>query len=124
MPLRMADSPPREKLEMPLLGSMVLSEVLISGSGSATVQWSKATSGGTALAVGSAVSLPSSITSNSSSCTSSTTSNPVQGCYLILGSATYNFNPLNFYYQANAITLSDSLYLAPRAAALVKCSGC
>ena len=98
--------------------TMTLSEVSTTGSGSGTVVWSETTTGGTALTVGSSVTVPSNIT------TSGTT------VYLILGQAQYTYNPLNFYYQSSAITLSDSLFLSPRqipsgqTQPQVNCTGC
>lgn len=86
--------------------SMTLSEIQVTASGSGKVVWSK-TSNGTALTVGASVSTPANITSG----------------YLILGQATYAYNPLQIYIQSNAITLSSSLYLSPRKAS-VGCTGC
>lgn len=86
--------------------SLALSEVQTDGAGSGTVIWSQATANGTALAVGSSVAVPSGITTTG---------------YLILGQAKYNYSPFNFFYQSMPITLSDSLYFAPRASTKISC---
>jgi hypothetical protein len=39
------------------------------------------------------------------------------GAYYILGEVTYVYTPLNFYTPTSAMTLHDSIYLAPRGAA-------
>jgi Flp pilus assembly protein TadG len=86
--------------------SMTLSEIQTNGAGAATVVWSQATANGTPLAQGSTVTVPSNFTTAG---------------YLILGQAQYNFNPLSIFYQTNAITLSSTLYLAPRVGASIAC---
>ena len=79
--------------------SLVLSEVSANGSGSGTVVWSQANGNGTALSVGSSVTVPSNITTSG---------------YLILGAASYNFAPLQIFLPMAAFPITDSLYLAPR----------
>ena len=92
--------------------SMTMSEVKSNGNGTGSVVWSEATNA-TALTKGATVSVPANVAS---------------GSYMILGQATYNYNPLNFFLPANAFNLSDSLYLAPRLATggtlQVLCTNC
>ncbi len=82
--------------------SMVLSEVQTNGTTSATVVWSQANAQGAALAAGSTVTVPSNLSASG---------------YLILGQVTYKYNPLNIFVSASPITLSNSLYMAPRVVA-------
>lgn len=86
--------------------SMVLSEIETNGTTQGTVIWSKANGNGVALAVGATVIVPAGLQSSS---------------YVILGTVSYRYNPLQIYLSANAITLSDSIYLAPRASTSVTC---
>jgi Flp pilus assembly protein TadG len=86
--------------------ALVLSEVSANGAGTGVVTWSKANAQGTALAVGSTVSVPANITTAG---------------YLILGSASYNFAPLQIYFPIASFSITDSLYLAPRVGTSVAC---
>jgi len=79
--------------------SLVLSEVSANGTGTGVVKWSQANAQGTALTVGATVTVPSNITTAG---------------YLILGSARYNFTPLQIFLPMAAFPITDSLYLAPR----------
>lgn len=79
---------------------VTVSEVTTSSAGQATVTWSAST--GTARPVGQAITLPtafSSLPSNTS---------------LILGEATYAYNPAIGYVLTGTINLADSYYLYPR----------
>jgi Flp pilus assembly protein TadG len=87
---------------------VVISQVSISAGGktNATVDWS-ATLNGTALAVGSSVSLPATIASSTNTC-------GTYPCYLILGQVSYMYTPVFGYFAKGGITLSDSVYVTPR----------
>jgi Flp pilus assembly protein TadG len=78
--------------------TMVLSEVKTAGTGTGTVVWSQATSGGTALATGATVTVPTNSTASS---------------YMIIGTVTYTYNPLNIYLSSGGIPLTNSIALAP-----------
>ena len=80
--------------------SMVLSEVSTSGNGTGTVVWSQATSGATALTTGASVSIPSNLTASS---------------YMIVGTVSYTYNPLNIFFSVGGIPLSNTIAMAPRA---------
>ena len=87
---------------------MTLSEIKVTGSNTGTVVWSKANAHGTALTKNSTVTTPNNIAT---------------GSYLILGQATYSYNPLQLYLSSNPVTLNSSLYLSPRQTS-VGCTGC
>jgi Flp pilus assembly protein TadG len=79
--------------------AMVLSEVSTSGNGTGAVVWSQATSGATALATGSSVTIPSNLTAAS---------------YMIIGTVSYTYDPLNIFFSIGGIPLSNSIAMAPR----------
>jgi Flp pilus assembly protein TadG len=78
-----------------------VSELTLDSSGNATVTWS-GTLNGTALAVGSSVSIPSGL--------------KVPNTYLILAQVSYNYDPTFGYVLTKTITLSDQSYMSPRQA--------
>jgi Flp pilus assembly protein TadG len=78
----------------------VVSQLAIDSKGKATVSWSDATANGTARAPGSAVTIPSALATPNS--------------YLILGEATYNYNPTFGYVLTGPLTLKDQIYMQPR----------
>jgi len=81
-----------------------ISQVTISSSGVATVEWSAAQNT-PARAVGSSISPPTAMVIN--------------GAYLILAEVNYTYLPLFGYFgNSSGITFSDSLYVTPRS---VKC---
>lgn len=80
--------------------SMVLSEVSTSGNGTGIVVWSQATSNATALATGASVSIPSNLTASS---------------YMLIGTVSYTYNPLNIFFSVGGIPLSNTIAMAPRA---------
>jgi len=89
--------------------TMVVSEIQTNGSTTGTVIWSAQLSGG----------VVSTISLNSSNNTVSLPSYVEASPYLILGTVSYNYSPLNFSqytstFTQNAITLTDSIYMAPR----------
>ncbi|HUD85663.1 MAG TPA: TadE/TadG family type IV pilus assembly protein [Xanthobacteraceae bacterium] len=86
----------------------VVSELSINGAGQATVVWS-ATLNGTARTVGSTVNIPASLA--------------VANTYLILGEATYSYNPTYGYVITGTMTLSDQIYMRPRQSNSVTYSG-
>jgi Flp pilus assembly protein TadG len=77
----------------------VVSELAIDGQGNATVVWSD-TLNGTARAVGSSVTLPAGLATPDT--------------YLIMGEASYNYNPTYGYVLTGAMTLSDQIFVRPR----------
>jgi Flp pilus assembly protein TadG len=78
---------------------VTVSEVNIDNNGNATVRWS-CTLGGAAHAVGSAVTLPSSLNVASTS--------------LIWGEAAYIYKPVIGYVVTGTLNLSDQIYMRPR----------
>jgi Flp pilus assembly protein TadG len=78
---------------------VVVSELSINAQGQASVVWSD-TLNGTALTVGQSVTIPSSLA--------------VPNTYLILGQASYSYNPTYGYVVTGTMTLSDSIYMVPR----------
>jgi Flp pilus assembly protein TadG len=79
--------------------SMVLSEVSTSGNGTGTVVWSQATANATALTTGASVSIPSNLTASS---------------YMIMGTVSYTYDPLNIFFSVGGIPLSNTIAMAPR----------
>ncbi len=92
---------------------VVISQLSISAGAktTATVDWS-ATLNGTALAKGSSVTLPTSIASSTNTC-------GTYPCYLIFGQVSYTYNPTFGYFAKGGITLSDSVYVAPRSSTCI-----
>jgi Flp pilus assembly protein TadG len=77
----------------------VVSELSINAQGQASVVWSD-TLGGTALSVGTVVTIPSSLA--------------VPNTYLILAQVQYNYDPTYGYVMTGNLTLSDQSYVLPR----------
>jgi len=78
---------------------VTVSELAVDGQGNATVAWSD-TLNGTARAVGSVVNIPTTLA--------------VPSSYLILGEASYAYNPTYGYVLTGTMTLSDQIYMSPR----------
>ncbi len=78
---------------------VTVSEVTIDGNGSAKVAWS-CTLGGSAHAVGSAVTLPAALN--------------VANTSLIWGEASYTYTPTIGYVVTGTLNLSDKIYMRPR----------
>jgi len=78
---------------------VTITQITISSKGVATVSWSYSL-GGTALAKGSSVTLPTALV--------------VDSTYLIFAKVSYTFTPLFGYFSAGNITFSDNLYVTPR----------
>ncbi len=72
----------------------------------ATVRWSAAQNG-TALAVGSIVTLPTGISASTNTC-------GTYPCYLILAKVSYTYTPLFGYFASGGIAFSDTVYATPR----------
>jgi len=81
-----------------------VSELSINGQGVATVVWSD-TYNGTALTVGSTVTVPASLA--------------VPNTYLIYAQARYSYNPTYGYVMVGTVTLSDQSFMSPRESASV-----
>jgi Flp pilus assembly protein TadG len=79
--------------------SVVLSQIIIDGSGRATVSWSDAQNG-SARAVGSSFTVPSGIA--------------VANTVLLLGEVSYNYTPAFGYAVIGGMALQDGLYATPR----------
>ncbi|HEX3937929.1 MAG TPA: TadE/TadG family type IV pilus assembly protein [Xanthobacteraceae bacterium] len=82
----------------------VVSEIAINSQGTGTVVWSD-TLGGTALTVGTTVSIPSALA--------------VPNTYLLLAQVQYSYNPGYGYVMTGSITLSDQSFMRPRESASV-----
>jgi hypothetical protein len=85
---------------------MVLSEIQTNGTTTGTVVWSQANANGVALTTGASVSVPTKL---------------VNANYVILGTVTYNYNPLSVYFPTTALPLTESIYLTPRASTSIAC---
>jgi Flp pilus assembly protein TadG len=87
-----------------------VSQLKVNANGQATVSWSYSLNG-TARTQGSSVSIPTTLATNFT-----TTYNPpiTFPQYLIFGEASYQYTPLFTHFVTHAITLSDSVYVAPR----------
>jgi Flp pilus assembly protein TadG len=79
--------------------AVTITQITISNKGKATVSWSYS-QGGTALAHGSSVTVPTALV--------------VDSTYLIFAQVSYTFTPLFGYFHAGSITFSDNLYVTPR----------
>jgi Flp pilus assembly protein TadG len=77
----------------------VVSELAVDGQGNATVVWSD-TLNGTARTVGSTVTLPAGLA--------------VPNTYLIMGEASYSYNPTYGYVLTGTMTLTDQIFVRPR----------
>ncbi|MGC1779822.1 MAG: TadE/TadG family type IV pilus assembly protein [Xanthobacteraceae bacterium] len=77
----------------------VVSEIAINNQGAGTVVWSD-TLGGTALTVGSTVSIPSALA--------------VPNTYLVLAQVKYSYNPAYGFVMTGSISLSDQSFMQPR----------
>jgi Flp pilus assembly protein TadG len=86
--------------------SMTLSEIQTNGGANGTVVWSQASGGATALAIGSSYPVPANLSSSS---------------YILVGTASYSYNPLNLFEQTSPISLGSTIYMAPRASSSVSC---
>jgi Flp pilus assembly protein TadG len=80
--------------------TVTVSELTLDGNGNATVAWS-GTLNGTALSVGQAVTVPAAL--------------QVPNSHLILGQAQYAYNPAFGVVLTNTLTMSDKIYMTPRA---------
>ena len=81
-----------------------VSEVAIDSQGNATVVWSDSLQG-TPLAVGQSVTVPSALA--------------VPNTYLILGQASYSYNPPYAYVITSTLTLTDQFFMRPRQSASI-----
>ncbi len=82
----------------------VVSEIAINAQGTATVVWSD-TLNGTALAVGTIVSVPASLATPNT--------------YLVLAQVQYSYNPTYGYVMNSTLTLSDQSFMRPRESASI-----
>lgn len=85
-----------------------VSEISINSQGQATVVWSN-TLNGQALTVGQTVTVPSALA--------------VPNTYLILGQASYNYNPTYGFALTNTVTLSDQFFMQPRQSTSIPYNG-
>jgi Flp pilus assembly protein TadG len=84
---------------------LTVSQIAIDANGKATISWSD-TQGGTARAVGSAISVPTNLN--------------VPKTYLVFGEVQYAYQPLFGYFgNHTAITFTDNLYATPRASSSI-----
>ena len=82
----------------------VVSEIAIDAQGKATVVWSD-TLNGTALAVGTIVSVPASLATPNT--------------YLVLAQVQYSYNPTYGYVMNSTLTLTDQSFMRPRESASI-----
>lgn len=78
---------------------ITITQIAISNKGQATVSWSYS-QGGTALAPGSSVTVPTNLA--------------VANTYLIFAQVSYTFTPVFGFFGSGGITFSDNLYVTPR----------
>ncbi len=102
-----------------------VSEISISGQGQATVVWSN-TLNGTALTAGQSVTIcgsanPPAPGAGIPPCLPSALA--VANSYLILGQASYSYNPTYGYVLTNTLTLSDQFFMSPRQSNSVSYTG-
>jgi Flp pilus assembly protein TadG len=92
---------------------VVISQLAIAAGGqsTATVDWS-ATLNGTALVKGNSVTLPSTIATSTNTCST-------YPCYLIYAQVSYKYTPMFGYFAQGGITLSDSVFVAPRSSVCI-----
>lgn len=90
--------------------TVVVSSITINPQGAATVAWSD-TLNGTARPVGQVITLPAALTAQSLTCNCNTS--------VILGESTYAFTPNFGYVITGTLTLSGSMYYAPRMSSCV-----
>jgi Flp pilus assembly protein TadG len=83
---------------------VTVSQIKISGTGTATIGWSAA-QGATARSVGSSISPPAAI--------------KVNGSYLVFAEISYTYAPLFGLFGSGGITFSDNLYVTPRHASCI-----
>lgn len=88
----------------------VMSLITVDNNGNATVTWSQAYNGGTALAKGSPVTLPTKLV--------------MPGMSVISLKTTYPYTPLVGAGFVPSITMVDQLYTVPRSSASIPCSNC
>lgn len=87
-----------------------LTLVSVSAAGAATVTWSQAYNGGTALTPGASVTLPTNML--------------LPGMSVIWVQTKYAYNPVVGASIVPPITLTDQIYSAPRSSASIPCSSC
>ena len=92
---------------------VVISQLEIKAAGNATakVDWS-ATLNGTALAVGSSVTLPTTIASSTNTC-------GTYPCYVIYSQVSYTYTPVFGFFGSGGINLSDSEFVTPRSSTCI-----
>jgi Flp pilus assembly protein TadG len=90
--------------------SVTVSQLSVNASGQATVSWSYSLNG-TARAHGASVTMPPTLVTNFTTVYNPPLSFPQ---YLILGEVSYQYTSLFTELWTHAITLSDSVYVAPR----------
>jgi Flp pilus assembly protein TadG len=102
--------------------TIVLSQIKATSNTAATVSWSYALNG-TAYTTGTTFNLPTNMANNTcGSGNYSSTSPPTGsgGCYLILSQVSYSYTPMFGAFMTGTLTLSDSLYVAPRSTQCVQ----
>jgi Flp pilus assembly protein TadG len=86
-------------------------EIKTAGAATAKVDWS-ATLNGTALAVGSSVTLPATIASSTNTCEG-------YPCYVIYSQVSYTYTPVFGFFGSGGINLSDSEFVTPRSSTCI-----
>ncbi len=86
-------------------------EIKTAGAATAMVDWS-ATLNGTALAVGSSVTLPATIASSTTTC-------GTYPCYVIYSQVSYTYTPVFGFFGSGGINLSDSEFVTPRSSTCI-----
>jgi Flp pilus assembly protein TadG len=102
-------------------GSQLLVTANANGTATGTVVGSWANANGTPRPIGQQLSVDPSIASafSGSGNNNSPFCNGSNPCYVILGEAQYPFQPTGLYFSVPATTLSDSIMMIPRTAALI-----
>ena len=96
--------------------TIVLTQLKATSNTQATVSWSYALNG-TAYTTGTTFSLPTNMANNTCGSGNYSGTSPPSGsggCYLILSQVSYTYTPMFGAFMTGTLTLSDSLYVAPR----------
>lgn len=96
---------------------VVLSEVAVTPAGVATVSWSCGYNGSTALPVGKVMTLPAGLWTASQA-------NIVGTINYVLVQTTYQFALPTGYAFSHALSMSDQIYMLPRASSAIANTGC
>jgi Flp pilus assembly protein TadG len=102
--------------------TIVLTQIKATSNTQAKVSWSYAVNG-TAYATGTTFNLPTNMANDTCGSGNYSGTSPPSGkggCYLILSQVSYSYTPMFGAFMTGTLTLSDSLYVAPRSTTCVQ----